>query len=125
MTDARGFARFWPRYVAAHRCVRCRVMHYIGTTAGLGVAFYAVAVGPLWWLAVAPMVGYLFAWLGHWLFAGNRPETFGHPFYSLVADFKMLALACRGRMRAEVDRHAPGGSEAAATAERPGSPGTA
>ena len=38
------------------------------------------------------MVGYAFAWYAHFFVEGNKPATFGHPFYSLVADYRMLFL---------------------------------
>jgi hypothetical protein len=43
---------------------------------------------PLWLLA-AIACGYAFAWIGHFFFEHNRPATFRHPLYSLMADWLM------------------------------------
>ena len=37
-----------------------------------------------------PLLGYSFAWVGHFFFEKNRPATFKHPFYSLAGDFVMF-----------------------------------
>jgi hypothetical protein len=64
----------------------------------LGVA---LAVN-LWLLILVPVVGYAFAWYAHFFVEGNKPATFGHPFYSLVADYRMLFLMMAGKMDDEV-----------------------
>ena len=47
-----------------------------------------------------------FAWYAHFFVEGNKPATFGHPFYSLVADYRMLFLMMAGRMDEQVALHA-------------------
>jgi hypothetical protein len=54
------------------------------------------------WFAAAPIVGYSCAWLGHLVFEHNRPETFGHPFWSLASDLRMLGLFVSGRRGREI-----------------------
>lgn len=101
----RTFAEFWPFYVRAHSRPNTRLMHGIGSI--LVVALLAGAIVlPNWWLvALAPIVGYGFAWYSHFFIEHNKPATFGHPFYSLAADYKMLYLALVGRMSAEVEKY--------------------
>ncbi len=37
-------------------------------------------------------IGYSFAWIAHFFVEENRPATFVYPAYSLIGDFKLLAL---------------------------------
>ena len=112
-TEIRAFDDFWPLYVAAHRAVGNRACHYAGTAAGIAVFAWALWSWQPLLLPVALVVAYGAAWFGHFVIEGNRPATFGHPFYSLAADFKMLWLGATGRMAAEVERLAPVPSGAA------------
>jgi hypothetical protein len=105
------YAEFWLIYLRAHRRPATRGLHYAGTTLGLACLGLAVAWA-WWWVLVAPLVGYAFAWTGHFAVEGNRPATFGHPLWSLLSDFRMLGLWASGRLaphlrRAE-DGSAPG-----------------
>ncbi len=101
---------FWRRYLAAHRDPRTRGLHYLGTSLAL-TAFVAAAATCDWrWLIAAPIMGYALAWLGHLVFEHNRPETFGHPLWSLASDFRMLGLFLSGRLGRELHRSGTGGS---------------
>jgi hypothetical protein len=97
----RTFAEFWPYYVRAHSKPATRVLHAIGSILALACIFGALAFR-LWLLALAPLIGYGFAWYAHFFVEGNRPATFGHPFYSLAADYVMLFYMIAGRMDEEV-----------------------
>ncbi len=46
-----------------------------------------------------PVLGYGFAWVGHFFFEHNRPATFKHPWYSLAGDFVMFKDILTGRIR--------------------------
>jgi hypothetical protein len=105
------YPEFWRRYLAAHADPRTRALHYVGTTLALAALGVAAARSDWRWLPAAPLVGYVSAWVGHFAFEHNRPETFGHPGWSLISDFRMLALFASGRLGEElrsagVDRRA-------------------
>ena len=109
LMDIHTFADFWPYYVRAHAKERTRVLHATGSV--LAVVMLGVALAVNKWLLIAvPIVGYSFAWYAHFFVEGNKPATFGHPFYSLVADYRMLFLMMAGRMDEQVALHA-GGTE--------------
>ena len=101
----RSFAEFWPYYVRAHANERTRVLHAIGSVLAIVIVGAALATN-LWLLVAAPVVGYAFAWYAHFFVEHNKPATFGHPFYSLAADYRMLFLMMAGRMDEQVTMHA-------------------
>ena len=106
-TPARRFAtfrEFWPFYVREHAKVGTRALHFFGSTLVLAVVAVAVVTGRPWLLLAAPVVGYGFAWIGHFGIEKNRPATFKYPVYSFFADWVMYGKILSGTMRAEVER---------------------
>jgi len=96
-----NFADFWPYYVRQHASRGTRILHAIGSVLALVTLGLAFVVN-LWLLVAVPLVGYAFAWFSHFFVEHNKPATFGHPFYSLAADYRMLFLMMAGRMNDEV-----------------------
>ncbi|TFZ03301.1 DUF962 domain-containing protein [Ramlibacter rhizophilus] len=84
-----SFSRFYAFYLTQHAHPVSRLLHFVGSTLVLAILVYAIAA-PQWWaLLLMPVVGYAFAWTGHFVFEGNKPASFGHPFYSLASDWVM------------------------------------
>lgn len=108
----KSFADFWPYYIRQHLNPRTRLLHATGSVLAVILFGLAFAVN-LWLLAAVPLVGYAFAWYAHFFVEHNKPATFGHPFYSLAADYRMLFLMMAGRMDEEVVRHAGAAAESA------------
>ena len=96
-----SFSDFWPYYVRQHSAPGTRVLHAIGSVLALALLGLAFAVN-LWLLVAVPVIGYAFAWYAHFFVEHNKPATFGHPFYSLAADYRMLFLMMAGKMNDEV-----------------------
>ena len=92
------FGEFYPYYLEEHADPRCRVMHFVGSTGVIGVVIAAIVTANVWWLLAMPLVGYGFAWLGHFVFEKNKPATFQYPLYSLAGDWVMYADILRGRI---------------------------
>ncbi|MBD8524258.1 DUF962 domain-containing protein [Pseudomarimonas arenosa] len=91
MAQYQNFEEFYPFYLSEHSNRTCRRLHFVGSALVLGVLL-AVLIGSLSlvWLLAVPVVGYGFAWVGHFFFEHNRPATFSHPLYSLIGDWVMF-----------------------------------
>lgn len=81
---------FYPYYLLEHQNFVSRVLHFIGTGLFLTALVLAFALPQYWLLAACPVLGYGFAWVGHFFFEKNRPATFTYPAMSLVSDFIMF-----------------------------------
>ncbi len=99
-----SYAEFWPRYLGGHADRRTRALHYLGTCGAVAALVVAVVAADWRWLLAAPLIGYGLAWIGHFRFEHNRPQTFGHPVWSLFSDFRMLLLFLTGRLGGELRR---------------------
>ena len=102
--EMKTFEEFWPYYVRAHSDKGNRRLHFIGTSAALALAAGGFLLRKPSMLILAPVVGYGCAWIGHFFVEGNVPATFGHPLWSLKADFVMWSKMLDGSMDAEVER---------------------
>ena len=99
MAGFSSFREFYPFYLGEHRDRRCRRMHFAGSTLVLLIVLLAMLSGHWAWLWLLPVVGYGFAWIGHFAYEKNRPATFRHPLYSLMGDWVMYWQIWRGKVR--------------------------
>jgi hypothetical protein len=97
------FKTFFPYYLREHAHPLCRALHYIGTTLVIALAAYAIGTAHYVYLWGLPVVGYFFAWVGHFFIEKNKPATFTYPFWSLIGDFKMYFLFITRRMGPALD----------------------
>ena len=99
-----SFEEFWPFYVEQHANDTNRALHFVGTTLALGSVAAGLVTGRRAFFAAAPVLGYGFAWVGHFVFEKNRPATFTYPAWSLRGDFVMWWKTVNGTMTEEVAR---------------------
>src|SRR5205085_2704606 len=93
-----SFAEFYPVYLGEHRSRANRRLHFAALVAAT-LTLAAAAVTLTWWLAVvAPAVGYLISWVGHFGFERNTPATFQHPLYSFLGDLAMFKDMLTGKI---------------------------
>ena len=52
-----------------------------------------------WWFAAMPVIGYGFAWVGHFVFEKNTPATFKYPLWSLMGDWRMFFETVSGKRK--------------------------
>jgi len=95
----RSFSEFYPFYLKEHSDRRCRALHYIGSSLVIAILIYAVLSQQFVMLWLLPIIGYGFAWVGHFFFEHNRPATFKYPIYSFLGDWVMLKDFLTGRFR--------------------------
>lgn len=97
-TPFRSFAEFYPYYLGEHANPTCRRLHFVGTSLVIALLAYTLASGQWLLLLGVPLLGYGFAWVGHFFFEKNKPATFSHPLYSLIGDFAMFRDILLGRI---------------------------
>jgi hypothetical protein len=95
----RSFAEFYPFYLNQHRNRTCRRLHFVGSSLVLAVIIWVAISGNLLWLLTLPVIGYGFAWIGHFGYEKNRPATFQHPLYSLMGEWVMFKDMLTGRIQ--------------------------
>jgi hypothetical protein len=93
------FAQFYPFYLSEHSNRTCRRLHFAGSTLSLVLLALCVATANAWWLLAAVLVGYAFAWVGHFGFEKNKPASFKRPLYSFMGDWTMYKDIWVGRVK--------------------------
>lgn len=84
------FKDFYPYYLTEHQDEVCRELHFTGTASLFVILFIALITQKWALIGLLPLVGYGFAWVGHFFFEKNKPATFTYPIWSLGSDFVMF-----------------------------------
>lgn len=95
----KSFNDFYPFYIHEHSNRTCRRIHVIGTGLVVIVLITALVTLNAWWLLLAPLIGYGFAWVGHFFFEKNTPATFTYPLWSLMGDWRMFFETVSGKRK--------------------------
>jgi hypothetical protein len=103
-TDHRAFDAFWLEYVREHSHPLNRKLHMIGISLALACLVAGVFKRRLSLLLLAPVLGYGFAWCGHFFVEKNTPKSFSHPLLSLRASALLYWKTLCGEMEAELER---------------------
>jgi hypothetical protein len=99
-----SYDEFWLFYVREHAQPLNRQLHFIGSSLGLVCLATLFYTGNLLFLPLGLLLGYGFAWIGHFFVERNKPASFSYPLWSFRSDWKMWALMLTGRMDSEVAR---------------------
>lgn len=90
---------FYPFYLTEHKNTTSRILHFIGTGLVILLIPASLLFHSFWLLLLIPVVGYGFAWVGHFFFEKNKPATFKYPFFSLASDFLLFFDLLSGKER--------------------------
>jgi hypothetical protein len=101
--EFKNYEEFWLFYLSQHSKSTTRAWHFVGTSFVFIFIILAVWKSP-WFLLLAPVVAYGIAWFSHFFIEGNKPATFGHPFWSLRADFRMYRMILFGQLPRELNK---------------------
>jgi hypothetical protein len=99
MERIKKYSEFYAFYLTEHSNKTSRILHFIGTFLFFLFLIYIIYSNQwsLWW--ILPLIGYGFAWVGHFFFEKNKPATFKYPFWSLISDFKLFFELLIGKQR--------------------------
>jgi hypothetical protein len=95
----RTFEDFYPFYLTEHVNPVSRRLHVIGTSLVVLCLILAMIFGDGRWLIAMPVIGYGFAWVGHFFFEKNKPATFKYPAFSLMGDFRLWFETVTGKRK--------------------------
>jgi hypothetical protein len=95
----KSFSEFYPFYLSQHENKICRRLHFVGSSLIILLITYVVVSRYFYLLWFIPVIGYGFAWLGHFIFEKNRPATFIYPIYSLMGDWVMFKDIAVGKIK--------------------------
>jgi len=95
----RSFKEFYPFYLSEHSDLTCRRLHFVGSTLVLVLLVWSISTANAWLLLGVPVIGYGFAWVGHFYFEHNTPATFTYPLYSLIGDWVMWKDILAGKVK--------------------------
>jgi hypothetical protein len=98
-TQFNSFAEFYPYYLSEHENLTCRRLHFVGSALIIALVSYTILTGQWMFLWLLPVLGYGFAWAGHFFFENNKPATFKYPFYSLLGDWVMFKDMLLGNIK--------------------------
>lgn len=90
---------FYPYYLSEHQNPTCRKLHFVGTGLVLMLLLISLLTFKPMLLLLIPIIGYGFAWVGHFFFEKNKPATFQYPLFSLASDFILFFDLIRGSER--------------------------
>lgn len=94
-----SFRGFYPFYLSQHNNKTCRRLHFIGSCLIIVILVRCIITQNWSLLWLVPLVGYGFAWVGHFFFEKNKPATFQYPLYSLIGDWVMFKDMLTGKIR--------------------------
>ena len=95
----KSFSEFYPYYLSEHVNPINRKLHFFGSLLIIIVVLFVIFTQTWIALILVPILGYGFAWIGHYFVEKNKPTTFTYPLYSLMGDWTMFKDILTGKMK--------------------------
>lgn len=95
----KSFSEFYPYYLSEHVNPINRRLHFFGSLLTIIVVLFVIFTQTWIALILVPILGYGFAWIGHYFVEKNKPATFTYPLYSLMGDWVMFKDILTGKMK--------------------------
>lgn len=96
--EIKTYAQFWPIYLKLHSQKGTQRLHFVGLLSGIVSFSMGILLNQWTLIALAPVLGYGFAWYSHFYIEKNRPATWTHPWWSLISDFRMAFFYLRRKL---------------------------
>ena len=93
------YDEFYQFYLTEHQNKTSRLLHFMGTFLFFVMLMYILYTAQYSLLWILPVIGYGFAWVGHFFFEKNKPATFKYPLWSLISDFKLFFEILSGKQK--------------------------
>lgn len=95
----KSFSEFYPYYLSEHVNPINRRLHFFGSLLTIIVVLFVIITQTWIALILVPILGYGFAWIGHYFVEKNKPTTFTYPLYSLMGDWVMFKDILTGKIK--------------------------
>ncbi len=95
----KSFSEFYPYYLSEHGNPINRRLHFFGSLLIIIVVLFVIITQTWIALILVPILGYGFAWIGHYFVEKNKPTTFTYPLYSLMGDWVMFKDILTGKIK--------------------------
>lgn len=95
---------YWDKYLWHHRNPWTRRLHRMGSWSCIAGVVAAVAGFGWFWVPLSMVVGYGFAFCGHWFVEKNRPLTFENPLRAGIANWVMFVFEMVGDVDGALER---------------------
>jgi hypothetical protein len=100
----KSFSEFYPYYLSEHSNKANRTLHFLGTSLFFVSLIIGIISQQYKWFILMPIMGYGFAWVGHFFIEKNKPATFKYPLFSLTSDFYMYWHFITGQLDSELEQ---------------------
>ncbi|MFC4953482.1 DUF962 domain-containing protein [Acinetobacter puyangensis] len=94
----KNYQDFYGFYLTEHHDLKCRRLHFLGSSLGLLALITAVVKKQKRYVGYGLLAGYACAWVGHFVFEKNKPASFKQPLYSFISDWRMYYHIVTGQI---------------------------